>query len=177
MTQTLKEKLTRAPVRSLLEFATKEHCFDSLPSERVRFSNIEDALCAMLDESVLAFCGDVRAYLATEQVFLSVTVFQRMTVSDSQRDCWTDGQIEWLRDGFQEEYADEEGDDRLSDEHAAELKVRMRSVIDWYIDHATVYCCDELRTWTFDSDDLLELVTALRPDWLTRRATTADGNT
>lgn len=165
----LRERFRREQALSLLEFATPEHCFDTSPCEQVRFACVEDALCAMLDESLLSACGDVRAYLRDEATFLTVEAYRRMGVSGSQRDDWTDGQVEWLRDVFCEEYANEDGDDLLSDDDAVELKTRMRAVVDWYVEHATVYTCESLRKWTFDSSDLLELIEVLRPEWLQQK--------
>lgn len=166
MTHPLATKVQSHNILSLFEYATPEHCFDSEVLESVRFAYVEDALCAMLDESVLSACGNVRAYLQDQQVFLTVDAYRRMSASGRSED-WTEGQVAWLRDGFCDEYADEEGDDRLTDEQLVELTARMRAVVDWYIQHAHVYPCESVRRWTFGREDLLELVAVLRPAWLT----------
>lgn len=163
-------RLKRGYVTGLLEFATPQHCFDTgVAEEQVRFSCVEDALLAMLDESILAGCGDAVAYLKSEQLFLTLKAYRRMEVSSNQRDDWAEGQVEWMRDVFQEEYGNEFGDDGLSDEHVTELTARMRGLVDWYLQHAVVYPCEEVRSWTFDKDDLAELVEVFRPEWLRRK--------
>lgn len=145
-------------------------CFDTNEhTENVRFTTQFDALEHMLEESELAFVGsqgNVRQYLRDTSLYLHVSAFKRQGLSNVYRDDASEWLVEVTRERFSEEYGDQDGDDRLSDDDVVEFKRRMRELHDWYLSRVHVFLVDYLRSWTFDKDDLLELVQQLRPSWV-----------
>jgi len=160
---------TRPTVLSLLSFEGADLYGEKSDESLVHTSALQ-ALEAMLDDSELRYSGDVDLYLETTELFLSVAAYYRMVVSSGYRDRWAESLVELLREAFGEEHGNEEGDDRLSDDAALELRARAADLVSWYVAAATVWHCEKLRTWTFDRDDLRELVAELRPAWLNKPA-------
>lgn len=158
---------SRPNILSLVGFEDAD-CFDCEEGDRVRFDTALEALEAMLDESELCFCGEASRYLDTTTLFLSVRAYKRMSVDDKQRERWAGHLVESLREWFSEDHANEDGDDLLDPDHEQQLLTKSSELVSWYLDHVRVWQCTQLRTWTFDNDDLRELVAELRPDWLTR---------
>ncbi len=157
---------TRPNIISLLEFKEADF-FDREGSEHFVVMDPVEALDDMLENCELALCGDAGKYLDTTTVFVSLSAFRRLPVEDFYRKAWPEGLVEHLRESFQEEHGNEDGDDFLSDDDANELHARMKATVDWYLTRVKVYPCESVRTWRFDNEDLRELVQQLRPEWLT----------
>ncbi len=146
-------------------------CFESNDcSERVRFETQISALEAMLDESELAFIGNkdgaVREYLESMTLYLSVYAFKRNVIGEPARQQAAEWIVDLVRDNFCDEYGDYDGNDRMSDDAIVEFVAKSRELYDWYLSKVKVHNVERLRGWTFDKDDLLELVQQLRPSWL-----------
>lgn len=148
--------------------------FDRDGLEHVRFDTQLEALEVALDESILSATKDVCAYLRTETMFITMGAYEPLSISH-ERERWAEGHADWLRDSFIEEYGTEDGEDGLSEEDDAELQRRLLEVVDWYIAKAKVYPCNQLRTWTFDREDIMELVEQLRPEWLVEKRPWSEG--
>ncbi len=159
---------TRPNILSLLEFKEADF-FDREGSEHFVVMDATEALSDMLDNCELALCGDAGKYLDTTTVFVSLSAFRRLPVDDFYRKTWPEGLVENLREAFQEEHGNEDGDDCLSDQDANELHARMKATVDWYLERVKVYACEAVRTWRFDNEDLRELIHQLRPEWLERK--------
>lgn len=156
---------TRPNILSLLEFKDADF-FEPEGSERLAGTDPEVALVNMLERCELAFCGGAAAYLDTTTMLVGVVAYRRMPVDDFYRKGWPEALVERLREDFSEEHGDVDGEDRLSDDDAKELLTRMQGVVDWYLTRVNVFQCETARTWRFDNDDLRELVTQLKPEWL-----------
>ncbi len=158
---------TRPNILSLLEFEGADF-FGKEGGEEISTTDPTGALTDMLESCELAFCGAAGKYLDTTTVFVGVSAYRRMPVDDFYRKGWPEGLVEYLREAFQEEHGNEDGDDLLSDEDANELHARMKSTVEWYLERVKVHQCEIIRTWRFNNEDLRELIEQLKPEWLER---------
>jgi len=151
--------------------------FDEAPlfgpedTERIVSTTHLSAIEEMLDASGLPETEDVQAWLLTQEEFWTIAAYKPETVSPAEVATWAGYAAENLRECFTEEYGDEDGDDRLSTEDIAELDRRMVELASWYTERCKVWRCEQVRTFTFDSADVLEMIRELRPDWLNKDKT------
>ena len=158
---------TRPRLMELLRFEGAD-LFDS-PSETIApHADPVTALGSALDHN-LGHCSDVSSYLDTDlALVIEIGAYRRMPIDSHDREAWSENLANKLREDFSEEHGDEEGDDRLSDADSRELVTKMRETVEWYLSRVKVYPCEVIQTWSFDTDDIRELVQQLRPEWLQR---------
>lgn len=122
----------------------------------------------MEHDSLLKHSRDPVGFLRENPTWWTFTAYRRQgPIGESERASWAETMAEKLRENFAEEYGDyDDGDDGLTDTHVAELKSKTRAIVDWYLARAKVFPCEQLRSFRLDSDDILELVEQLRPEWL-----------
>lgn len=168
MTDPLSQTL-RPNIQAFLNFDEAD-LFGPEMTEQISCTSHLDALEQMLDESHLPETADVRAWLTTEQQFWTLAAYKREKISDGDLERWAQWHMEHLRETFGEDYGNDEGDDGLSDEDIKELDRRAEELVKWYASKAKVWRCEQLRTFTFDAGDVLEMVEQLRPDWLNKGA-------
>jgi hypothetical protein len=140
-------------------------------SERIVSTSHLGAIEEMLDASGLPETEDVEAWLKTQTWFWTIVAYKPDTVSQGDVAQWADWHAEHLREAFGEDYGDEDGEDRLSDKDIRELGRRTLELAEWYVSRVKVWRCEQLRTFTFDSADVLQMVQELRPDWLNKTKT------
>ncbi len=159
---------TRPNILSLVEFEGAD-LFGPERAEELFEGDAEAALEVMLENSPLADTRDVLKLLDGEVLATSISAYKRMPVEDFYRKAWPEGLVDYLRENFGEEHANQNGEDGLSDADAIELRRRMQETVDWYLERVKSYPCEVVRTWHFDNADLRELVEQLRPEWLDPR--------
>ncbi len=157
----------RPNIQAFLDF-NEGTLFGPEDSERIVSSSHLDAIEEMLDQSGLPETEDVEAWLKTQTWFWTIAAYKPDTVSRGDITQWAEWHAEHLREAFGEDYGDEDGEDRLSDEAIAELNRRTLELAEWYVSKVTVWRCEQLRTFTFDCEDVLQMVKELRPDWLNK---------
>ena len=160
---------TRPNIQAFLDFS-EGSLFGPECCERIVCTSHLEAIEGMLDESNLQYTEDVEAWLTTQEQFWVIAAYKPDTCTKGQISDWALNATETLREFFGEEYGDEEGDDHLSDDDIAELNRRSQDLVEWYVSRAKVWRCEQLRTFTFDSADVLEMVRQLRPDWLKKKS-------
>lgn len=159
----------RPSIQAFFDFS-EGTLFGPEDTERIVSTSHLAAIEDMLDESNLQYTEDVEAWLTTQEQFLTIAAYKPETCSKGEASNWALGAAETLRDQFGEEYGNEEGDDRLSDDDIAELNRRATELVEWYVSRCKVWRCEQLRTFTFDSADLLQMVREIRPDWLKKKS-------
>ncbi len=157
----------RPNIQAFLDFSDGT-LFGPEDSERIVSTSKLEALEELLDESNLPHTRDVEAWLTTQEQFWTIAAYKPDTVTPTEISSWADLGLENIRERFCEEYGDEDGDDRLSEEDFLEMTDRMRALVGWYVSRCKVWRCEQLRTFTFDSADVLQMVQELRPDWLNK---------
>jgi hypothetical protein len=153
----------RPNVKALMEFEGAD-LFGQDGDETFSCSDPIEAI-----EQVLEGIGqyeDIRRWLRGPGVYLPIGAYKRGQVSEAWVTRQSEAATEFIRENFCEEHGDLDGEDRLSDADAKELEQRMHAVVSWYITKAKVFSCEQLRLFALDSDDLLELVQQLHPEWL-----------
>lgn len=159
----------RPNIQAFLDF-NEGTLFGPEDAERIVSTSHLGAIEDMLDESNLQYTEGVEAWLTTQEQFWTIAAYKPDTCSKGEISNWALGMTEGLREQFGEAYGDEEGDDRLSDDDIAELNRRATDLVEWYLSRSKVWRCEQLRTFTFDSADVLQMVRELRPDWLKKKS-------
>jgi len=159
----------RSNIQAFLDFS-EGTLFGPEDTERIVSTSKLGAIEDMLDESNLQYTEDIEAWLTTQEQFWTIAAYKHDTCSEAYASSWAANLAEGLRENFVDEYGDEEGDDRLSDDDIAELNRRAAELVGWYVSRARVWRCEQLRTFTFDSADVLQMVRELRPGWLKKKS-------
>ncbi len=157
----------RPNIQVFLDF-TEAPLFGPEEGERITSTSHLGAIEEMLDASGLPETGDVQTWLLTESQFWTIAAYKPDTVGHAEMGTWAGVATETLRESFGEEYGDEDGDDRLSTEDGAELDRRAVELVNWYVERCKVWRCEHVRTFTFDGEDVLEMIRQLRPEWLNK---------
>jgi hypothetical protein len=160
---------TRPNIQNFLDF-NESTIFGPEDSERLVSTSHLGAIEEMLDASHLPETEDVEAWLTTNTEFWTIAAYKPDNVSAGDMEQWAEWHAEHMREAFGEDYGDEDGEDRLSDADAIELKRRTDELVKWYVSRAKVWRCEQVRTFTFDSADVLEMVREIRPEWLKKRS-------
>ncbi len=130
-------------------------------------TGVECALRVLEQETFVPQTGAVAEWLKGNPTFITVKAHRRDQISPSQTERWAEWITEGLREHFSEEHGNpNDGDDGLSDDEIKELGARSLELATWYVSKATVFTCETLRSFTLDSEDILELVQECRPHWL-----------
>ena len=158
----------RPNIQAFLDF-TEASLFGPEDTERIVSASHLEAIEEMLNESHLQDTEDVEAWLQTQTWFWTIVAYKPEECGKGDIFNWALTATEQLREQFGEEYGDEEGDDRLSDDDIAELNRRSQDLVEWYVSRCRVWRCEQVRTFTFDSADVLQMVRELRPDWLKKK--------
>lgn len=157
----------RPTVKALVEFQGAD-VFGEDGEESYSCSDAIECLTQVLDLTFdpEAMRMSVEQWLAEAEPFITIGAYKRTEVAPKWIDSQAESSAELLRDNFSEEHGDSDGDDRLTDEDAKELVRKMREVVSWYLTRAKVWSCEEMKSFTLDSEDILEVVQQLRPEWL-----------
>lgn len=157
-------KFERPTVKALLEFEGAD-MFGQDGDETFSCSDPIESVAQVL-ECINEYNQDIRAWLKEPDISITIGAYRREKVSDLWIANQAENAAEFIRENFCEEHGDLDGEDRLSDADAKELEKRMHEVVSWYITKAKVFVCEHMESFVLDSDDLLELVQQLHPEWL-----------
>lgn len=160
---------SRPNIQAFLDF-NEATIFGPEDSERLTSTGHLEAIEEMLDASHLQETLDVETWLSTNTEFWTIAAYKPDTVSQGDIDQWSEWHAEHIREAFGEGYGNDDGDDGLSDADIAELNQRTADLVKWYVARAKVWRCEHLRTFTFDNQDVLQMVLELRPDWLKKKS-------
>lgn len=170
MTETRHDRLvfSRPNVLACVGFEGAD-VFGSEDEETYSITNAIDALDHMLTQSWIPVEPNIHEALerwADDAQFKIIA----LKLEEVRKD-WAEDHAELLAQQLRENFRDDyryHDDEDLQPHETIELTQRLKDVATWYLTRAKVGACNEVASWVFDKDDLLELVQQLRPEWLTQ---------
>jgi hypothetical protein len=154
---------TDTAVQAPNPFDTADY-YDARESERLQYEAPWDAIEEYLETWMERGC-DVEAVIR-ERGEITVRALDRMTLTPEWIAALAARLLDHAHDGFTEEFGDPDGgDDGLSDKIHGRYAPMMIDLLTKFYQHADVWPCVQVAERTYDTDEILAMARAERPDW------------